>query len=109
MEMSQYHELITFLHGERLREDGSNFISWYLRLRAVLKRANLSFVTKDHVGNPTTNDMDERAATDYKNRRRTYTISKSVIETSIPQVLRHQYADLNTYDMVDPLKSLYLH
>ena len=68
MEMSQYHELVTFLHGERLREDGSNFISWYLRLRVVLKRANISFVTKEHVGNPPKNNMDERVAIDYQNR-----------------------------------------
>src|SRR3954465_6088047 len=101
MEMTQYHELVTFLHGERLREDGSNFISWYLRLRDVLKRANLSFVTKEHVGNPPVNDMDAREATDYQNRRRTYAISKGVIETNILQDLHDQYADLDVYDMIE--------
>src|ERR1041385_3879200 len=109
MEMSQYHELVTFLHGERLREDGSNFISWYLYLRTVLKKSNLSFIRKEHVGNPPANDMDARAATDYQNRRRTYAISKSVIETSIPQALREEYAELDTYDRIDELKSLYMH
>src|SRR3954470_16750198 len=109
MEMSQYHELVYFLRGERLDENGSNFISWYLRLRTVLKRANLLFLTKEHVGNPPANDMDARATTDYQNRRRTYAISKSVIETCIPQNLRHQYADLDAYDMIEQLKSLYMH
>src|ERR1043165_3696169 len=98
MEMSQYHELVSFLHGERLDENGSNFISWYLCLRTVLKRANLSFLKKEPVGNPPANDMDARAAADYQNRRRTYTISKGVIETSIPQELCEQYADLDVYD-----------
>src|ERR1041385_2411640 len=109
MEMSQYHELISLLRGERLEENGSNFISWYLYLRAVLKRAKLSFLTKEHVGNPPANDMDARAVTDYQNRRRTYAISKCVIETSIPQALREEYAELDTYEMIDELKSLYMH
>ena len=108
MEKSQYHELVTFLHGEMLREDGSNFISWYLYLRDVLKRANLSFLTKEHVGNPPANDMDARAATDYQNRRRTYAIFEGVIETSTPQALREEYAELDTYDMIDEPKSLYM-
>src|SRR3954470_7062614 len=98
MDMPQYLELVSFLHGERLEENGSNFVSWYLYLRAVLKRANLSFLTKDHVGNPPANDMDARAATYYQNSRRTYAISKGVIETSIPQALHDEYAD-DTYDL----------
>ena len=79
MDSTQYLDMVSFLHGERLKENGSNFISWYLRLRAVLKRANLSFLTKEHVGNPPANDMDACAATDYQNHRRTYAISKGVI------------------------------
>ena len=109
MDMPQHLELVSFLRGERLEENGSNFISWYLYLRDVLKRANLSFLTKEHVGNPPANDMDARAATDYQNHRRTYAISKGVIETSIPQALREEYAELDTYDMIDELKSLYMH
>src|ERR1041385_4545636 len=109
MDSTQYLEMVSFLHGERLKENGSNFVSWYLRLRAVLKRANLSFLTKDHVGNPPANDMDARAATDYQDCQRTYAISKSVIEPSIPQALREEYAELDTYDMIDELKSLYMH
>ena len=106
MEMSQYHELITFLHGERLREDGSNFISWYLHLRSVLKRANLSFITKDPVGNPPVNNMDEQVMSDYQYRRRTYAMAKSVIEVCIPQNVRHLYHDMDTFGMMDMLKSL---
>ena len=101
--------MVSFLHGERLKENGSNFISWYLRLRAVLKRANLSFLTKEHVGNPPSNNMDAQAAVDCQYHRRTYAISKGVIETNIPQPLCEQYAELDTYDMIDELKSLYMH
>src|SRR3954469_24688251 len=101
--------MVSFLHGERLKENGSNFISWYLRLRALLKRIKLSFLTKENVGNPPANDMDAQAAIDYQYRRRTYAIAKGIIETSIPQPLREEYADLDTYDMIDELKSSNLH
>ena len=109
MDNTQYLEMVSFLHGERLKENGSNFVSWYLRLRAVVKRINLSFLTKRHVGNPPANNMDAQAAVDYQYRRRTYAISKGVIETSIPQPFREQYAELDTYDMIDELKSLNMH
>ena len=109
MDGTQYLDMVSFLHGERLKENGSNFVSWYLRLRALLKRINLSFLTKEHVGNPPTNDMDAQAAIDYQYRRRTYAIAKGIIETSIPQALREEYADLDTYDMIDELKSSNLH
>src|SRR3954468_18661769 len=105
MDNTQYLEMVSFLRGERLDENGLNFISWYLRLRVVLKRANLSFLTKEHVGNPPANNMDAQAAADYQYRRRTYAISKGVIETSNLQPLREQYVELDTYDMIDELKS----
>src|SRR3954462_4988214 len=109
MDGTQYLDMVSFLHGERLKENGSNFISWYLRLRAVLKRANLSFLTKEHVGNPPANNMDAQAAIDHHYHRRTYAIAKGIIETIIPQSLREEYADLDTYDMIDEMKSSNLH
>src|ERR1043165_3599634 len=109
MNALEQRELSFFMEGERLRENGSNFADWYLRLRTVLKRANLSFLTKEHAGNPPTNNMDAQAAIDHHYRRRTYAIAKGIIETSIPQPLREEYANLDTYDMIDELKSSNLH
>src|SRR3954462_3197378 len=53
--------------------------------------------------------MDAQAAVDYQYHRRTYAISKGIIETSIPQPLRDQYAELDTYEMIHELKSSNLH
>src|SRR4051812_5758359 len=78
-------------------------------LEPCSREPNLSFLTKEHVGNPPANDMDSQAVVDYQYRRRTYAISKGVIETSILQPLREEYAELDTYDMIDELKSLYMH
>jgi hypothetical protein len=109
MDMNQYHGLVTFLRGERLKDDGSNFVDWYLYLRTVLKRANLLFVIQERMGDPPVDNMDEKVMLDYHNRRRTYAMVKSVIETSFPQDLREQYADMDTFDTIDMMKSLFIH
>jgi hypothetical protein len=109
MDMNQYHGLVTFLRGERLKDDGSNFVDWYLYLRTVLKRANLLFVIQERMGDPPVDNMDEKVMLDYHNHRRTYAMVKSVIETSFPQDLREQYADMDTFDTIDMMKSLFIH
>src|SRR3954469_6853606 len=109
MDMNQYHGLVTFLRGERLKDDGSNFVDWYLYLRTVLKRANLLFVIQERMGDPPVDNMDEKVMLDYHNHRRTYSMVKSVIETSFPQDLREQYADMDTFDTIDMMRSLFIH
>ena len=109
MNMNEHRELISFMRGERLKEDGSNFVDWYLRLRTVLKRANVLFVIQEHLGNPPDDNMNEQIMLDYHNRRRTYSIAKGVIEICIPQDLREQFEDADTYDMIDMLKSMFMH
>ena len=109
MNMVQHRDLYSFVRGERLKEDGSNFVDWYLRLRTVLKRANILFVIEEHVGEPPENNMDENVMLDYHYRKRTYSIAKSVIEVCIPQNLRDQYEDADTFDTIDMLKSMFMH
>ena len=107
--MHEHRELYSFVSGGKLKVDGSNFIDWYLRLRTVLKRANVLFVIQEHLGNPPDDNMNEHIMLDYHNRRRTYSIAKGVIEICIPQNLRDQYEDADTYDIIDMLKSRFMH
>src|SRR4051812_11458089 len=53
--------------------------------------------------------MDEKVMLDYHNRRRIYSIAKSVIEFCIPQNLRDQFEEADTYDTIDMLKSMFVH
>ena len=92
-----------------LKEDGSNFVDCYLRLRTVLKRANILFVIEEPVGEPPGNNMDEKVMLDYHNRRRTYSIAKSVLEVCMSQELCDQFEETNAYDMIDMLKSMFMH
>src|SRR3954463_15856307 len=109
MNMVRHRDLYSFVRGERLKVDGSNFVDWYLRLRTVLKRENILFVIEEPVGEPPGNNMDEKVMLDYHNRRRTYSISKSVLEVCIPQVLCDQFKETSAYDMIDTLKSMFMH
>ena len=59
MNALEQRELSFFMEGERLRENGSNFADWYLRLRTSLKRVNILFIIESHVGDPPDNNGDE--------------------------------------------------
>src|SRR4051812_2918461 len=109
MYMLEHRELYSFVSGEKLKVDGSNFVDWYLRLRTLLKRANILFVIEESVGEPPGNNMDEKVMLDYHNRRRTYSIAKSVLEVCIPQVLRDQFEETDTFNTIDILKSMFMH
>ena len=58
--MHEHRELYSFVSGEKLKVDGLNFVDWYLRLRTVLKRANILFVIEEHVGDPPDNKDEKK-------------------------------------------------
>src|SRR4051812_20989554 len=105
----EHRELYSFIRGEKLKVDGSNFVDWYLHLRTVLKRANILFMIEEPAGDPPGNNMDENVILDYHNRRRTYSIAKSVLEVCMPQDLRDQFEETDTFDMIDMLNSMFMH
>ena len=107
MDMTQYHVLVTFLHGERLEDDGSNFVDWYLYLRTVLKRANILFVIERHMGDPQEENTGEQAMLDYYALRQTYSLVKNVMEHAMSHELSNQFRETSTYDMIDTLKSMF--
>src|SRR4051812_27167634 len=92
-----------------LKKMGQTSLVGTYALEPCSRESTFSFLTKEPVGNPPANDVDAQAAIDYQYRRRTYAIAKGIIETSIPQPLREEYDDLDTYDMIDELKSSNLH
>ena len=65
MNMLEHRELYSFISGEKLKVDGSNFVEWYLRLSTSLKRANILFIIERHVGDPPDNNGNEQEMVDY--------------------------------------------
>ena len=109
MNMNQHLELNSFMHGENLKVDGSNFAAWYLRLWTVLKRASILFMIERHVGDPPEDNTDEQAILYYYALRRTYSIVKNVMELSMSRELRVQFEETTAYDMIDTLKSMFIY
>src|SRR4051812_16259628 len=108
MEMSQYLELVSFLCGERLREDGSNFIDWYSRLRTSLKRANILFAIEMHMEEHPDNDVGDQEILDHYARRQKCSVVRNVMIFSMSEDLGIQFQDTSSYDMIDTLKTMFV-
>ena len=65
MNALEQRELSFFMEGERLRENGSNFADWYLRLRTSLKRANILFTIEMHVEEHPDDDVGDQEILDH--------------------------------------------
>src|SRR4051812_19368463 len=108
MEMSQYHEIIYFLRGERLRVDGSNFADWYSRLRTSLKRANILFTIEMHVEEHPDNDVGDQEILDHYARQQKCSVVRNVMILSMSEDLSIQFQDTDSYDMTDTLKTMFI-
>ena len=104
----EHRELLSFMAGERLKVDGSNFVDWYLRLRTSLKRVNILFIIERHVGDPPDNNGDEQEMVDYYVRQQKYFVVKDVMEHSMSHELSNQFRETSAYDMIDTLKSMFI-
>ena len=107
MNWDEHRELLSFMGGEKLKVDGSNFADWYLRLRTSLKRANILFIIERHVGDPPDNNGDKQEILDYSVRRQKYSVVKNVMEHAMSHELSNQFRETGTYDMIDTLKSMF--
>src|ERR1041385_1525091 len=104
MNPNEHRELLSFMGGDRLKVNGSNFVDWYLRLRTSLKRVNILFIIESHVGDPPDNNGDE----DYFVCRQKYFVVKNVMEHSMSNELSNLFRKTSAYDMIDTLKSLFI-
>src|ERR1041384_8853256 len=100
MNPNEHRELLSFMGGDRLKVNGSNFVDWYLRLRTSLKRVNILFIIECHVGNPPDNNGDEQEMMDYYVRRQKYFVVKNVMEHSMSNELSNLFKETNAYDMI---------
>ena len=102
------HDLYAFLGGETLKVDGSNFIDWYLRLRAMLKRRDALHVIQEHVGNPPGDSADEQEVDDFRDRRELFFLIKYTMIYSMAVELRMHFDDTSAYDIIDELKPMFI-
>ena len=91
MNALEQRELSFFMEGERLRENGSNFADWYLRLRTSLKRANILFTTEMHVEEHPDDDVGDQEILDHYARRQKCFVVRNVMIFSMSEGLCIQF------------------
>src|ERR1044071_3332463 len=109
MNALEQRELSFFIEGERLRVDGSNFADWYSHLRTTLKRANILFTIEMHVEEHPDNDVGDQEILDHYARRHKCSVVRNVMIFSMLEDLSIQFQDTGSYDMMDTLKTMFIH
>ena len=105
---NKHHDLYAFLGGGTLKVNGSNFIDWYLRLRAMLKRRDALHVIQEHVGNPPGDSADEQEVDDFRDRRELFFLIRHTMIYSMALELRMHFDNFGAYDIIDELKSMFV-
>ena len=108
MNALEQRELSFFMEGERLRENGSNFADWYLRLRTSLKRANILFTIEMHVEEHPDDIVGDQEILDHYARRQKCSVVRNVMIFSMSEELGIQFQDTGSYDMIDTLKTMFV-
>ena len=99
MNALEQRELSFFMEGERLRENGSNFADWYLRLRTSLKRANILFTIEMHVEEHLDDNVGDQEILDHYARRQKCSVVRNVMIFSMSEDLDIQFQDTGSYEM----------
>ena len=80
--MSNSHVLVhlrAFVREEELKNDGSNFIEWYQRLRKGLRASDALFVIKEPLGDEPNDSEDEVDKKEYRTHRDLDIVVKSAM------------------------------
>ena len=97
------------MRDEKLKNDGSNFIDWYQRLRDVLISNDLLYVIQELLGDgPGDSASEDDDDDDYRTRRDLFIIVQRAMLYSMDPELWVRFSNTNAYDMVDALKALFI-
>ena len=104
--MNAYIDFVPWFAEESLRADGSNFIEWYRRLRALLQpNATLYTIEKplgDSPGNGVALDEMQR----FLARRDYYVLVQMAVVHSMVPELRSHYEDMDSNAIIDDLMNV---
>jgi len=102
-----YLDFGSFMRDEELRADGSNFMDWYQRLKALLNMNNVLYVIQEPLGDKP-EDSDSDSDDDYRTRQDYYIIVQCTMLYTMEPELRVHFSNTNAYDMVADLKAHFI-
>ena len=103
-----FFHLRAFVREEELKNDGSNFIEWYQRLRKGLRASDTLFVIEEPLGDEPNDSEDDDDKKEYRTHRDLDIVVKSDMLCTMAPELKVQFSDTNASDMIDGLKSLFV-
>jgi hypothetical protein len=83
-----YLNFTQFFNREGIRDDGSNFTEWYLRLRTTLQHNDALYTIIESLGPPSGEDSDQAVDAAFHDRRDCYTMDQTAIYVMMDPEMR---------------------
>ena len=104
--MNAYINFLPWFTVESLRADGSNFIDWYRRLRALIQPSNILYVLEKPLGDRPGNRASWDEAQGFLARKGYYLLIHTTIVHSMVPELRIHYEDMDSNEIIDALMTV---
>jgi hypothetical protein len=91
---------------ETLRNDGSTFVEWYMRLRSCLRASDTLFIIEEPLRDEPNDSEDEDDKRRYHLHRDLDILIQSAILSTMAHDLKVQFSNTNAFDIIDTLKLL---
>ena len=96
-----------FLHKEKLKTDGSNFIDWQRNLRILLGPAKMSYVLDAAIGDA----LADEASQDEKNNHQSKLDDESIVRSGMLYAMKAElqkwYEKMSAHDMITNLTTVF--
>ena len=100
--MNAYIDFAPWFAEESLRADGSNFIDWYRRLRALLQPGDILYTIEKPLGDRPSNGAAWDEVQGFLTRRDCYLlVQMAIVNTMVPELRSHYDCLLYTSDAAD--------
>ena len=104
--MNAYIDFLPWFAAESLRADGSNFIEWYRRLRALLQPGDILYTIEKPLGDRPGNGAAWDEIQGFLARRDYYVlVQMAIVNTMVPE-LRSHYDDMDSNAIIDDLMNV---
>ena len=99
--------LVPFLEKEKLKTDGSNFMSWYRTLRILLAPHKMSYVLEVALGDKPADDAPQDVRNVYQTKTNDSSLVQSGMLYAMEAELQKRFENMSAYEMITDLKAVF--
>ena len=97
-----------FIRKGNLRNDGSNFMTWFRNLKDVLYQNDISYVIGEFLGDAPGNSASAEAKEDFRQRREIWRSFQITMYVCMDHELKNEFRHMEPIVMIDALKVRFL-